>query len=256
MTGLSRRALLGFAAAGAAYLARPSLAREKLVPRLIEEARAYPSMSERIAHISHALLGAPYITDPLDGGPDEKERLALREDCFDCVTFCETVLAAARSRTPDAFAFELRKLRYRDGNVDWFARNHYFVEWGINNVANGTCRALVLPGAERVSKTLNYMPALPATRVEFEAIPRGSLFAHADRLVTGDIVAFVSRRAGIDVFHTGLLIADGGALRLRHCARSRGGVLEQPLARFLAFSGARKVVLWRPLETIAEDLIA
>lgn len=146
MSAFSRRALLGFAAAGAAYLVRPGLAHERLLPRLIEEARAYPSMSERIAYISHALLGAPYITDPLGGGPDEKERLTLREDGFDCVTFCETVLAAARSRTPDAFAFELRKLRYRDGKIDWFARNHYFVEWGINNIANGTCRALVLPG--------------------------------------------------------------------------------------------------------------
>jgi hypothetical protein len=256
MIGLTRRALLGLAAAGAAYIARPSLAREMLLPRLIEEARVYPSISERIAHISHALLGAPYIIDPLGGGPHEKERLTLREDGFDCVTFCETVLAAARSRTPDAFAFELRKLRYRDGNVDWFARNHYFVEWGINNVANGRCRALVLPGAERVRKTLDYMQALPATRVGFEAIPRGSLFAHADRLATGDIVAFVSRRAGIDVFHTGLLIAEGGELRMRHCARSRGRVLEQPLARFLASSGALKVVLWRPCETIADDLIA
>jgi hypothetical protein len=255
VSAFSRRALLGFAAAGAAYLVRPGLAHERLLPRLIEEARAYPSMSERIAYISHALLGAPYITDPLGGGPDEKERLTLREDGFDCVTFCETVLAAARSRTPDAFAFELRKLRYRDGKIDWFARNHYFVEWGINNIANGTCRALVLPGAERVRKTLDYMQALPAARVEFESIPRGSLFAHADRLATGDIVAFVSRRAGIDVFHTGLLIVDGDALRLRHCARSRGRALEQPLARFLAFSGARKVVLWRPLETIADDLI-
>ena len=256
MSSFSRRALFGLAASGAAYLVRPGFALEHRLPRLIEEARAYAGISERIAHISHALLGMPYITNPLGGGPDETERLSLREDGFDCVTFCETVLAAARARAPDAFAAELQKLRYRDGHVDWFARNHYFIDWGLNNVANGTCRAVVLPGAARVRKTLDYMRSLPPMRVDFAAMPRASVFAYADRLATGDIVGFVSQRAGIDVFHTGLLtVGEGGALALRHAAKSRGRVLEQPLAQFLAFNGTRQMVLWRPLETIADDVI-
>jgi hypothetical protein len=180
----------------------------------------------------------------------------LREDGFDCVTFCETVLAAARARTSDEFADELRRIRYRSGEVEWFARNHYFAEWGLNNIANGMLRPVLLPGAVLRHKTVDYMPALGVRRLAFAAVPGASLIAHGDRLLTGDIVGFLSRRPGLDCFHTGLIVlADDGALSLRHASRSRGRVLDQPLAEFLAENGVRNVALWRPQEAAALDVI-
>jgi hypothetical protein len=240
--------LLRLAATGAACLVRPGFALESKLPRLIEEARALPDISERIAAISHAFLGAPYIIDPLGGGAHEKERLVLREDGFDCVTYCETVLAAARANSPDDFKSELRRMRYRDGEIDWFARNHYFAEWGLNNIANGMCRPVALPGAVRVQKTLTYMHGLKPVTVSFAANPRESLFAYRDRLATGDILAFVSRRPGIDVFHTGFLIVSANTLWLRNAAKSKGRVLDQRLGDFFDFNGTRHVMILRPQE--------
>ena len=248
MSALSRRMLLRLAATAAAGLVRPGFALESKVPRLIEEARRLPRIGQRIAYISHAFLGAPYIVDPLGGGANEKEDLVLREDGFDCVTFCETVLATARAQTPAEFKSELRRMRYRDGKVDWFARNHYFAEWGINNTANGMCRPVALPGAVRISKTLNYMRDLKPVTVSFAANPRASLFDHRDRLATGDILAFVSQRPGMDVFHTGVLIVDSETLILRNAAKSQGRVLDQRLADFLDFNGTRQVMILRPQE--------
>jgi hypothetical protein len=58
------------------------------------------------------------------------------------------------------------------------------------------------------------------------------------------------------VFHSGLIVLDdGGNLHLRHASRSRGRVLEQPLARFFAETGARHVALWRPLELGEVDVV-
>jgi Holliday junction resolvase-like predicted endonuclease len=252
---LSRRMLLRLAATGAACLVRPGFAVESKLPRLIEEARPLPDISQRIAYISRAFLGAPYVVDPLGGGANEKEHLVLREDGFDCVTFCETVLAAARARSPEGYTVELRRMRYRDGEIDWFARNHYFAEWGLNNIANGMCRPVALPGAVRVRKTLTYMRSLKPVAVSFAANPRASLFAYRDRLATGDILAFVSQRPGMDVFHTGILIAESETLVLRNAAKSRGRVLDQRLSEFFAFNGARHVMILRPQEIGELDLI-
>lgn len=249
--------LLRLAATGAACLVRPAFGAESKLPRLIEEARALPGISQRIAIISHAFLGAPYIVDPLGGGAHEKEHLILREDGFDCVTYCETVLAAARAHTPDDFKIELRRMRYRAGEVDWFARNHYFSEWGLNTSANGMCRPVALPGAVRIRKTLTYMRGrgLAPVPVSFAANPRESLFAYRERLATGDILAFVSQRPGIDIFHTGFLVVDSDTLVLRNAAKSRGRVLDQRLSEFLDFNGTRQVMILRPQELGELDLV-
>ena len=175
MSALSRRMLLRLAATGAACLVRPGFAVESKLSRLIEEARALPSISQRIAAISRAFLGTRYIVDPLGGSAGEKEHLVLREDGFDCVTFCETVLAAARAHAPGDFKSELRRMRYRDGEIDWFARNHYFAEWGHNNIANGICRPVALPGAVRVRKILTYMRGLRPVVASFAVKPTSSI---------------------------------------------------------------------------------
>ena len=69
---------------------------------LIKEARAVPeaqaSVSERMDFISRALLGVRYRANTLIGGPQQPEQFVVRDDAFDCVTFCEFVLATALAR--------------------------------------------------------------------------------------------------------------------------------------------------------------
>jgi hypothetical protein len=255
VSALSRRALLRLAGIGVLSVAHPGFAEESRLGRLIVDARALAFVGERMGFISRALIGSPYIAYTLIGGPGEPERFVLREDGFDCVTFCETVLAAARAHTPQDFAGELRRIRYHNAEVDWFARNHYFTDWGLNNIATGILRPVLLPGAVLRRKRVDYIPALAVRQVAFAAVPSASLIAHSDLLATGDIVAFLSRRPGLDGFHTGLIVAADGAMSLRHASKSRGRVLDQPLAQFLAANGVRSVALWRPQELGATDVI-
>jgi len=56
--------------------------------------------------------------------PRQAEVFVTRDDRFDCVTFCETVLAAAKAQDVASFEAELRAIRYRKGVVEWRERNH------------------------------------------------------------------------------------------------------------------------------------
>lgn len=248
-----RRRVLQMLAGSAALAAglRPAEAARARIDALVLTAHALPTVAQRIEFISQALLGTPYRGYTLIGGPRRPERFVVRDDGFDCVTFCETVLAAARAQRPGDFEPELRRIRYHNGIVAWRERNHYFADWSASNVANGVCARVDLPGGVAIDKTLTYMRALGPRRVSFDAIPRGRLLASRERLMTGDIIGFLSRRPRLDYFHTGFVIVrPDGELLLRHAARSRGRVLDERLAQFLSVNRVRRVTLLRPLELV------
>ena len=113
----SRRDILRLLAGGAALAVGggPALASEARIERLIAEARGLATISQRIDFISAALRGTRYQSYTLIGGPRRPEKFVLRDDAFDCVTFCETVLAAARARDTAEFETALQEIRYRNG---------------------------------------------------------------------------------------------------------------------------------------------
>jgi hypothetical protein len=257
-TSLHRRHVLRLLAGGAALAAGvgPGVAGEPRIARLIAEAAELPTVAERIRHISHALLGTPYRGFTLIGGPRQPEQFVARDDCFDCVTFCETVLAAARACRPDNFEETLRKIRYHAGSVEWQERNHYFSDWCEANIANGICRAVATPGGIAIDKPLSWMSGLGPRRASFTAIARAQLMAQRGRLATGDIIGFLSERPGLDYFHTGfIVVGDDGEVLLRHAAKSRRRVLDESLAGFLAANRVRRVTVLRPQEPWVENAV-
>ncbi len=255
MNGLAfdRRRMLQMLAGSAALAVAPwpAEAARARIDALILMARALPTMAQRIDFISRALIGTPYRGHTLIGGPHKPERFVVRDDGFDCVTFCETVLAAARSERLSDFEPELRRIRYHNGVISWRARNHYFADWSTSNVSNGVCARVPVPGGVAIDKTVSYMRALGPRRVSFDAIPRARLLANREQLLTGDIIGFLSRRPRLDYFHIGfVVVGPDGELLLRHAARSRHRVLDQRLAHFLSVNRVRRVSLLRPLEPV------
>jgi N-acetylmuramoyl-L-alanine amidase-like len=229
--------------------ARPVLARETHIERLIYAARAYPTISQRIAYISAALRGTRYVGYTLIGSSRRPEKFVVRDDGFDCVTFCETVLAAARARNLGDFETVLRQVRYYNGVVEWRERNHYFFEWGEHNVANQICRPLVMPGAVLIEKTVNYQKGLGTRHFTMTVIPRAAFLAHKNILMDGDIIGFVTHRPNLDYFHVGfVMFGRHRKLLLRHAAKSRRRVFDEDMERFIAFNRVGYVTLLRPLE--------
>jgi len=245
----SRRRFLHWLAGGAALAAQPAFAGETRIDKLIVEAKAHGDVSERIAFISRALLGSTYRGYTLIGGPKAPEKFVVRDDAFDCVTFCETVLAAAIAREPGDFDTVLRTIRYHDGVVAWHERNHYYFEWSQHNVENKVCRAIVMDGAVEIQKTVDSEKGLGRRHFVMQVIPREVFLDSRQLLKSGDLVGFVTQRPNLDYFHIGFVaFDDGGEFLLRHAARSRGRVVDDRMERFVALNRVRYVTLLRPQE--------
>jgi hypothetical protein len=247
----SRRDVLRLLAAGAAVAAgaRQATSRETHIERLIYQARAYPQISQRIDFISAALRGTRYLGYTLIGGPRRPEKFVVRDDGFDCVTYCETVLAAADARSLGDFETVLKKIRYHNGVVEWRERNHYFFEWCQRNVENGICRWIAMDGAVEIKKTVDSQKGLSKRRFAMRVIPRAVFLANKPMLERGDIVGFVSHQPDLDYFHTGFVaFARNGTLLLRHASGSHHRVVDERMENFLARYSVRYVTLLRPQE--------
>jgi hypothetical protein len=246
---LARRRFLQLLAGGAAFAAAPALAGETRIDKLILAAQEQGDISQRIDFISRALIGSSYRAYTLIGGPHAPEKFVVRDDGFDCVTFCETVLAAAIARDPDAFDVALRRVRYHNGVVNWYERNHYFFEWGLHNIENKTCRAVDMDGSVTIEKTVYWHKELGKRRFAMQVIPRDVFMDSTALLRNGDIVGFVTQRPNLDYFHIGFVaFADDGRFMLRHAARSRHRVLDERMDRFVCENRVRYVTLLRPQE--------
>ena len=245
----SRRHMLQILAGGAALAAAPGWAGEARIGRLIGEAKALPTVAQRIDFISRALRGSAYREYTLIGGPRRAEKFVVRDDAFDCVTFCETALAAAKAHDLGEFEQVLRTIRYRNGIVAWHERNHYFFEWGRHNIENKTCRAIVMDGAVELIKTVTWHRELGRRRFAMTVIPRAVLLANKAKLASGDIIGFVTHQPDMDYFHIGFVaFGDKDELLLRHASQSRHRVLDESLERFLSVYRVRYVTLLRPQE--------
>ena len=81
------------------------------------------------------------------------------------------------------------------------------------------------------------------------AIDKSVMLEKKALLVPGDIIGFVSRRAGLDYYHTGLIaFAKNGDLLLRSAALSKGRALDQKMTAFIASNPVKYVTLLRAAE--------
>ncbi|MFP4227568.1 MAG: N-acetylmuramoyl-L-alanine amidase-like domain-containing protein [Salinivenus sp.] len=208
---------------------------------------------------------APYLEGTLDEPPTE--RLVVRLDGFDCVTFIETTLAMARGvaandTTYAGFAQRLAEQRYRNGQLQGYcSRLHYFTEWLADNEDRGLVDRLDDDlGSRSLTDTLDFMSthrsdydrfatndSLYACIQDMEAslqarqqqdpvryVPQDSIRAVYDELQAGDIVAMVTSIDGLDVSHSGLVYAhDDGGRGLLHASLSDGIVVSPDLQRYV-----------------------
>jgi len=220
-----------------------------LIERLIREARALPHVSARIDFISGKLLGVRYQADTLIGGPKHPEKFVVRDDAFDCVTFCEVVLAAAIAHDLDEFETSLRRIRYDHGNVQYDRRNHYFADWCKRNIENGICQPVPIEPSITIDKTVTWHREFGKRHVSMIAVAKSTLIENAKLLAPGDIIGFTSRRASLDYYHTGLIaFGKNGDLLLRDASQSHGRVVEEKMTTFVSLNPVKYVTLLRAVD--------
>lgn len=219
--------------------------------------------NEAVTFIGKKFIGTPYVASTLEGTP---EMLTVNLDGMDCTTFIETVAAMAitiaenRNSWQD-YLYNIENLRYRHGKMDGYSsRLHYISDWIVDNTHRGNIREVTdrLPGSAYQVKTLDFMtghrdsyPALKDS-MEFERMKsvevgyRSHRFPYiksaalqgkgmASTLQSGDIIAFTTKTAGLDVSHLGIILIEDGVVRLLHASSKAGKVVvdPQPLAEYL-----------------------
>jgi hypothetical protein len=250
-------------------LVPPDSATARAFEEAMTFARAQDLHTEPLGVIMQTLgaryTGRPYLAGTLDEPPTE--RLVLRLDGFDCVTFVETMLALARTVKAQTYSYadvarHMADQRYRGGGpVGYCARLHYFTDWIADNAERGPLRRLDATLGGRVLRdTLDFMSthrsaynrfatndSLYACVQQMESrvhtaqqerpvryVPQDSIRAVYDRLRAGDIVAFATSIDGLDVSHTGLVYAhDDGQMGLLHASTSDGVVVLPDLQRYV-----------------------
>jgi cell wall-associated NlpC family hydrolase len=208
----------------------------------------YDLSAQIVAH-ARAFLGRPYLADGLVGSHDTKEEFVARRDAFDCVTFVETVLAECFSEAyGTSFEDQLRELRYRNGEISWLSRLHYFSDWLETNDAHGRVRA-VFPKLSETRRTLSLLSHYPARVAMLRFLPVSELDGHLQHLAPGDLLAFGTTRENLDVSHVGFFAHGADSVHtLLHATKTFGGVVEEPLAAFLTrFGESPGLLVYRPI---------
>jgi hypothetical protein len=249
-------------------------------------ARGGLSPGAAAVRVGELAAGSPYEPFTLEaylkagGSPRKREPLTLSLTRFDCVTLVEACLAVARAAARDddpswgRFAREMERMRYRGGARRGYAsRLHYFSEW----IADGERRGLVQDlgaalGGEPDARPLRFMsehrasyPALADDAVlrEIEqverrldaavrqVVPAARIPDVADRIETGDVLAFATAIGGLDVTHAAFAYRDrANVLRVLHAPLS-GGVVEVTRATLPEYVGAIRrctgILVARPL---------
>jgi len=228
----------------------------KITNLLIEESRQ--TRDGRIARLAQRFINTPYAAGTLEG--DSIETLRVNLDSLDCTTFVENVIALAitaneRRQSWHDFTYNLRRIRYRNGEIDGYpSRLHYVSDWILDNVSRGNIKEVTgnIEGARHNIKSLDFMtshrssyPALAdsANFARMKSIEAGfsnhrypylkasslkdKKLAHI--LTDGDIICFTTSQKGLDATHMAIVTIINGEPRIIHASAKAGKVLLDPL---------------------------
>jgi len=193
-------------------------------------------------------VDAVYVGDPLGEGPGAAPDADPLCDFarVDCVTYVEQVYALALSKDFARFSDTLRRIRYKDGQIDYRWRNHYTVSdwlpanaWFIRDVTGEVGAGVTRTMRKTISrakffgdKGLKQYADIPDEAAETVYIPRDKLEEVLPRLKTGDLVIFVIEAPGIIAGHVGL-IRNPGVISVQHASLSDKRVIISPLADYV-----------------------
>lgn len=251
---------------------------EKILKQAEQNNWKTKKIGEVVTEVAKCFLGRPYEGGTLEVN-GENEEIVVNLIEFDCVTLMESSLAFARMlkkglATMNDFARELEFIRYRKGKlVDYTSRLHYTSDWITDNESKGV--------VSDISKSLGGIPIqfnvffmsenselypvlrkVPKMIAEIEVyeehirkrtyhyIPKEQFSNIENKVQTGDIVAIVTNKPGLDFSHVGLIVAENNTVKLLHASSSQKKVvLDSSLQNYLASNTtATGVCILRPLE--------
>ncbi|MEM0963422.1 MAG: N-acetylmuramoyl-L-alanine amidase-like domain-containing protein [Bacteroidota bacterium] len=233
------------------------------------------SYGEIVQWVGEQLIGRPYVAGMLDA-PDE-ETLVVDLTGFDCVLYVENVLAMASmialGQTDYAtYAANVQTMRYRDGELAYCSRLHYFSDWIRDNERRGAVQDVTASvGGEPFEKEIRFMTenrdayrqladdSAYACVVDMEAglagaelfyVPQNRIAEVYDTLQPGDVIATATSIGGLDVTHTGFVHKTSENTGFMHASLSSDAVkVSDDLEAYVqGISSQIGIVIARPVD--------
>lgn len=233
------------------------------VVTMLRKANALKKDTNLMLYFGRQLIGVPYVAKTLEGNPSERLVVNLRQ--LDCTTFVENTLALALcaknhlTRFADFLTF-LRLIRYRNGEVSYINRLHYFTEWIADNARMGYVEEVSAPNPP-FTKTqkiaINFMsghvsfypmlvknPSWVASIQNMEQELQGREFPYIPKeeisntaivcntIHDGDIIAILTSKPGLDTSHIGIAVWHADGLHLLNASQIHKKVVEEPMTLY------------------------
>lgn len=131
------------------------------------------TLAQRLLFFSESFLTMPYLSGALGEGPQGcfDQQPLYRHDCFDCVTYVNTVLALTFSATLDDFKQWMLRLNYYQAKPLYQHRFHFVsVDWNPNLQQQG----ILNDATDQIDDQHNHAIALTAETI----IDRSSWLRH------------------------------------------------------------------------------
>jgi hypothetical protein len=218
---------------------------EESLDKLLRESSAIADIGERINFLSKLFLGIPYKEETLIGSENNSELFVINLAGVDCFTFLDYIEAMRLSGSFREFIENLKMVRYRENNITFEDRNHFFTDWrDFNaNFVDDVTEKIGVFHIRRVQKNLNvksdgtlFLPGLQGTSREISYIPAGEMnYTITGSMQTGDYAGIYSEKKGLDVSHVGIVIKEGERVFFRHASsgKEHGKVVSQELKDYL-----------------------
>lgn len=233
---------------------------EERLNEILRESAGIKDMGERIDFLSSLFLGIKYQYNTLIGDEKTPEVFVVNLAGIDCFTFLDYVEAMRCSGSFAEFTENVKKVRYRDGNVRYESRNHFFTDWSEFNadLVKDVTTHIGGDQTEAVKKTLNQgeddtllLKGIKRQKREVFYIPSAALNETVfSRIQTGDYAGIYSELPSLDVSHVGIIIRDRGETWLRHASsgREQGKVVDQELRGYITDKPG--IIFLRPKERL------
>ena len=224
------------------FICLPFLSLSQIIPT-----RIMPKIKE--AHEKHDPLiiathfyGLPYSSHALS--KENPEKFVVDFTGFDCVTLVENVWSLYRSKGVDSlFLQELEQIRYSQKPISFENRNHYLSaaltqmeDKGLfKQVVPAHFRVLAVKKVDFLSRYLapkNLLISLASIQATEQSllpvsyVPSTKFSQIKSYLISGDLIAFVSKRKDLDYQHLGFVRESKGQFYLVHASQDRKQVCQ------------------------------
>ena len=229
----------------------------ELLDIIIREAAAIEDTGKLIDFLSKKFLNTPYQGSTLIGDIDTPEVIVINLEGMDCMTYIEYVEAMRLSGSYTEFTENLQRVRYRNGEVTYGSRRHFFTDWVGYTPQTVEDVTAIIGGVRtvKVRKRLNLnsdgtyiLPGIGITEREISCIPVDAIDNIViEQIKTGDYAGIYCDKDGLDVTHAGIIIKDENDVYLRHASSRKDTykIADENLIKYL--TGKNGLIILRAI---------